>query len=728
MCRFRCAVVFANSVVLLALLLTSCATAPRTSVDFQADALRALAAGDAVAAVRAAEAADALDGAERERLWNRDYLANPRDSFAKNDQRRRDAMAVNEQRQRDSTWVLARAYHLAGRHVEAAEELLFTFRRGEPDALWMLMDVFDAMWIRAQSEGWLDGKREADGKWPDYLCQLPAAMAMLEAVKGNREKGIEALSAASATTNEPQALMAFHCVLGDLALRAGDAQSALFSYRSANACVAGTSDRGPRAVVALRMAQAQAALGEGDRATELLADLDAKLLLAPGQVETLMQLRSQAAEQVATAAQARGDQPTSPPELALLTTLDGLQGVTHAEGPNGSTIWSAGDLVRIQRASDGTLTAEFARGVYVPGYGASVQATDVDAPRLWRQRERCFDYGLALSGKDAVNGRFVLFGNGDLFVGSSTFAGNGVYLSPSRPPYSGTCCFGLPRERAWAVVEVLGSYTITGDEKWLRAKLADGSQFEGAAITTDGFLVPTRYACFTYPGRGAFIGWFNMGVPRDGGFFHLGDRLDLLDSGSWCVISENGGSTYVDYGEWNKTGGQALWWMDEFAWWPKSSFALWDRKTGIQLSIDNSLLFTAFVDQERLDRAQTQDESWERRRQERLQRELEQQASERRQAEELAEYRRTHPNWQEEEAARQQAEQAEVSTRAFQFMPAETSTLCIKCSGAGQLYVPGGATQGYRWNTTGAGSWQWGTTHTSGEMVQCHWCLGSGQR
>ena len=664
--------------------------------------------------------------------WNRlvtdrDYLVDPRDTWAKNDQRRRDAFAVNAQQERDADWLLARAYLQAGRHVDAAEKLLFTFRRGEPDALWMLMEVFDAKWTRAEAEQWLESHREADGTWNTNLCQLPAAMAMLEVVKGDRDKGIAALRAAAATTNENPARMAFHCVLGDLALRAGDPGAALDAYREGNRYVAESTSRGPRAVVGLRMAQAQVALGEGERAAELLAEIDSRLLLAPGQDQLLAQVRTHAIEQAAALAKARGDQPDPPPGLSLLAALDRLQGVTCAAGPNGSRTWSAGEAIRIQRAAEGALSAEFARGVYVPGYGASVPASDVDATRLWRPRERCFDYGMNLSGKDVVNGRFVLFDNGDLFVGSYRFAGNGVYLSPTRPPYSGPCCFGLPHARAWAVVEVLGSYTITGDEKWLRAKLVDGSLFEGAAITTDGFLVPTRYACFQYPGRGAFIGWFKAGEPRDGGFFHIGDRLDLLDNGSWCVVSENGGSTYTDYGKWQKEGGQAVWWKDEFAWRPKSSFTLWDRKTGIRLGIDSSLLFRAWVDHERLARAQAQDRAWEKTRQEDLQRKREEQANERARAEGLAEYRRTHPNWREEEAARAEAERTPAS-QAFQFVPDESSSLCIKCSGAGQIYRVGGAVQGYRWDTSGAGSWQWGTTHASGEMVPCSWCQGTGRR
>jgi len=101
---------------------------------------------------------------------------------------------------------------------------------------------------------------------------------------------------------------------------------------------------------------------------------------------------------------------------------------------------------------------------------------------------------------------------------------------------------------------------------------------------------------------------------------------------------------------------------------------------------------------------------------------------EQRRAEELAEYRRTHPNWREEEAAAQQQAERASSSRAFQFMPDEQSTLCIKCSGAGTLYVPGGANQEYVWNSSGNGSWQWGTVHRSGELVQCHWCGGSGRR
>lgn len=74
-----------------------------------------------------------------------------------------------------------------------------------------------------------------------------------------------------------------------------------------------------------------------------------------------------------------------------------------------------------------------------------------------------------------------------------------------------------------------------------------------------------------------------------------------------------------------------------------------------------------------------------------------------------------------------QAERA-PSSRAFPFMPGERSTLCIECSGAGTLCVPGGASQDYVWSTVGNGSWQWGTVHRSGELVQCPWCEGSGRR
>lgn len=66
-------------------------------------------------------------------------------------------------------------------------------------------------------------------------------------------------------------------------------------------------------------------------------------------------------------------------------------------------------------------------------------------------------------------------------------------------------------------------------------------------------------------------------------------------------------------------------------------------------------------------------------------------------------------------------------TQAFQLNPGTRSNVCVRCKGSGSLYVPPNETQGWKYSEVDKQAVDT-RIYTSGHMVKCHWCNGTGTR
>lgn len=66
-------------------------------------------------------------------------------------------------------------------------------------------------------------------------------------------------------------------------------------------------------------------------------------------------------------------------------------------------------------------------------------------------------------------------------------------------------------------------------------------------------------------------------------------------------------------------------------------------------------------------------------------------------------------------------------TQAFQLKPDTRSNVCVRCKGAGSLYVPPNETQGWKYSEVDKHVVDT-RIYTSAHMVKCHWCNGTGTR
>jgi hypothetical protein len=81
------------------------------------------------------------------------------------------------------------------------------------------------------------------------------------------------------------------------------------------------------------------------------------------------------------------------------------------------------------------------------------------------------------------------------------------------------------------------------------------------------------------------------------------------------------------------------------------------------------------------------------------------------------------------EAAKMAAEapRSGARTQAFQLNPKTRSNVCVRCKGAGFLYVPPNETQGWKYSEVDKHVVDT-RIYTSAHRVTCHWCNGTGKR
>lgn len=304
---------------------------------------------------------------------------------------------------------------------------------------------------------------------------------------------------------------------------------------------------------------------------------------------------------------------------------------------------------------------------------------------------------------------FMLFANGDVFIGAEQFAGGGVYFSPGREPYEGICYFGRPPGVAQRVAEVLEQTEGEGGMQSLHVKLADHSEFAGTGIIESGVLYPASNGRIQYPGRGFFFGRFTDGTPDHGMFKASDGRLFVI----------HGHRLALRYGAGQGRGEKLSLTEDFLSDKPEMN----QLESGLLEFLDGQTGWLMLYDPEK----QVFEERYDAKRQD-LYRIHQKFARYDKEREERGAQARA-----EIEAERKEAEKAalqesiQLGRNAFQFSAPKRNDRCIRCKGAGQLYVGSSVTQGYRYdenNKTLVDS----NLHVSGHMEVCHWCNGTGKR
>lgn len=475
----------------------------------------------------------------------------------------------------------------------------------------------------------------------------------------------------------------------------------------------------------LRQARLYMDLGRWKDASRKLAMVEDAHLDRPG--NPLPALRERLAAGLATVIPDTVQALPPPPELAWRTAVEAaLAGVTPAAVSDGGHSY-AGSGWRLELGQDGLVfTAADALSLAAVA-GASITVPSAPATTGW-DAERQASIVSGPSGLGAV-----LFANGDVFFGSYLFLGRGLYLSPGRPPSIETCRFGMPLARAQTITSVLDSAAV-GANRLVRARMGDGGIYHGWLTGGDGSAAMVGPVFIDYPGLGFFLGSFGAAGVDEGGFLRDDGRREVIFASTLIGCTAPDGTM----------AGVGILLGDQFLTFESGGNLMYfDAHTGYELWYDrdsryhhrkiNTGRMGAIAERKRqAEERRAKEERWA---EERRQEEAQRTQAERERARERAAWEAAHPNWRQEEAEeKMHAELSAVrANAAFQFMPEETSSACIRCGGAGYMYVSGGMQQnGTVWVpdqlNANSGSWRSGTVRTTASVVECHWCAGSGRR
>ncbi|MBL8840690.1 MAG: hypothetical protein JNL90_04070 [Planctomycetes bacterium] len=331
---------------------------------------------------------------------------------------------------------------------------------------------------------------------------------------------------------------------------------------------------------------------------------------------------------------------------------------------------------------------------------------------------RCLRFEGVVAAPDVA----LLYPDGDLFLGRDALLGDGLYLSAVRPAALEPCRFGLPFDRANAITDATSFRQQADGSFRVALDFAGGCGFVGNAMRDGDRWLPLGHCLLTLPDWSLYVGKTFEGRPVDGARLLVDGSAEFWSEGQRVEVARRDGSFGNDRFEVRLRDG------DEVEYF--------DRKTGARIAWDNLTYFDTDVDLERL--AQWRQSEVQRREREAL---MEKWAAEERERQrqreaETAELRRSI----DEENARLRAERVaqglspdfEVPGFDFQGMldSGGRDDLCVRCNGAGQNYVWGGAQQQLVWRERGAspGGWVDATVHTSGHMAICTLCDGTGIR
>lgn len=388
-----------------------------------------------------------------------------------------------------------------------------------------------------------------------------------------------------------------------------------------------------------------------------------------------------------------------PADVTLASALARAKGVT---------IEPRGDLaaVRLPDGREWTIRADFPNSV-----------------GTFDPFRRCLRFEGVVASPDVA----LLYPNGDLFLGADALQGDGLYLSAARPAALEPCRFGLPLARANAVVKS-ASFSQQPDGSYLVAlDFAGSCGFVGNAMRDGERWLPLGHGLMTLPDWSLFVGKTFEGRPVDGARMRVDGAAEFWSDGRLVEVATCDGEFGNDRFEARVRDG------DEVEYF--------DRKTGARVAFDRLTFLDTGVDLERL-AAWRQSEEQRREREAILARWAAEEAERQRQREEEA---AAHQRWIDEQNAELRAEriaqglppdgeEGRQSYEAFDFEgmldgPSDAD-LCVRCNGAGQNYVWGGAQQQLVWRESGAtpGGWVDATVHTSGHMAPCTLCDGTGLR
>lgn len=365
---------------------------------------------------------------------------------------------------------------------------------------------------------------------------------------------------------------------------------------------------------------------------------------------------------------------------------------------------------------DFRLLAQIEAGVFE----ITAKQDDASMSGSWDPVRQCFTFHVLADASTADSPRVVFHGNGDVFVGWHRFAGYGVYLSPHLPAYAGACQFGLPPQRAMAIVVLEQAGKPSDERPELAARLADGGLYIGKGKVVENRLFPDGYARIYYRGLGAFVGEFKDGMPDSGAFVRNDAGIEVLAQGRTAYVKAGG----RELGDTHAYDPPILSEAPRMQWRPTAAFVAFeyfDPRSGMLLTLTPDLLqYSAKFDDARLQeyRRQNRIAADDLAYQERLAAQREEQRSIARQMQ--MQWERDHPDWREGHGD---------STGAG----GSNASVCMKCYGSGQRYVPGlVVTSGSVWVpdalSVHGGSWRTGQLRSEGAMGTCDWCNGSGRR
>jgi len=506
------------------------------------------------------------------------------------------------------------------------------------------------------------------------------------------------------------------CMAGDLFARMGWLDAAAASY---DVCMPGSdSIRVRKADMALR-------LGDVDRAKRIFGglpdyyrpnpfcrhpDLQRELAAASSAKE-----RRENLEHAAALAKA-----PPPADFNLLQNLSAVKGLQHTSMPQGSgkgRFLGLPTIDIVHDEADGRLTfkldfrllAKVEAGVFE----ITAKQGDQGLSDSWDPVHLCFNFHVPGDVSTTDSPRVTFHSNGDVFVGWHRFAGYGVYLSPHLPAYVGACRFGLPPQRAMAIVQ-LEQKGEPGDERpELDAWLVDGGHYIGKGKVVEDRLFPDGYARIHYPGLGAFVGEFKNGMPDSGAFVRSDTGIEVLAQGRTFYVKAR-----RELGDEHDYNPPILIEAPRMRWNPNAAsdaFEYFDPRSGMLLTLTADLLhYSAKFDEARLQ---------EYRRQNRIA------------ADDLAYQERMAAKRAEDQSiARQMQAQWDRDHPSGREGQGDANTLvCLKCYGSGQVYVPGlVVTNGSVWVRdalhANGGRWRTGQLRSEGAMGTCDWCNGSGRR
>ena len=623
-------------------------------------------------------------------------------------------------------WRIAQAQAAAGRLVEASSTWrLVAAASGDPDALWEGARVSQRM------------------SYDDHAAQIALTRSRLRAdedadrfsdlgfLEGQVARHLAGELTAGRLGDHVSSLYlqghhdeAFMCGLLASDLHALETSDHLGAAKIAQ-IVEEVSRSGPfHSQACLRQAKLYMQLGRWMDASRKMALVKDEHLARPG--NPLPALREQLAAGVATVIPESPKAPP-PPELAWRTAVEAaLAGIDPVSVSDGGRRY-AGPGWRLELGRDALVFTAADALSLAASAGASITVTAAPATTGW-DAERQASIVSGPSGLGAV-----LFANGDVFFGSYLFLGRGLYLSPGRPPSIETCRFGMPMVRAQAITSVLDSAAV-GASRLVRARLGDGGIYHGWLTGGEGSATMVGPVFIDYPGLGFFLGSFNPSGVEDGGFLRDDGRREVIFAGTLIGCPAPDGTM----------AGVGILPGDQLLTFESGGTMLYfDALTGYELWYDrdsryhhrklNAWRVAAIAERKRLAEEQrSREERWA---EERRREEAQRAEAERERARERAAWEAENPNWRREEAEeKMRAELAAVrANTAFQFMPEETSSSCIRCGGAGYMYAPGGTQQnGTVWvpdqMNSNSGSWRSGTVRTTASVVECHWCGGSGRR